>query len=87
MTNVIPKESRELIHGVLVMTAEILKVTEDGLQPGQDAAAILRKLVTEGTFRDALYNAVMGAQKIPEEIRTLSVGVILEKAIEATKPE
>lgn len=72
------KESKELLIGVNELSLVLMKHLKDGFQAGKDAAAILGELVANEEVKNKLVEAVQGVDKVPAEIKDLS----LEEGVE-----
>ena len=76
MDEVTPKlgiaETKEALHGILVVGALLAKQAKDGLKL-DDAAALVDKFVNDEAFKLAVTNAVNGIEKVPAEVKDLDV--------------
>lgn len=81
-------ETLEMILATGDLGAILIKHMKDGIQVGKDAQAIAQDLMANPSVIDEVKKAVEGANKIPAEIKDLSLdeGLMVAKAaIEASK--
>lgn len=76
------KESKEALHGILVLGAFIAKRAKDGLG-ADDAAALASALMGDEAFQGALKDAVDGIQSVPAELKDLSAEEAVELVVGA----
>lgn len=75
MSEVVLKESEELLDGVALVVAELVKDLKDGLQAGKDAAALVGFLLGN---QEKLTIAVDGALKALPELKAASLSQKIE---------
>jgi len=71
------KETKEVVSGVVVLSAFLIKQFRDGVGI-DDAVAIIDKLKNDEGFKVVLLEAVKGVQKVPAEVSDLDTHEILE---------
>jgi hypothetical protein len=62
------KETKEFVRGAILLGKLFAKEMGDGFQ-SSDLITVARKIAVEEQFREILWDAVKGVQKIPEEIK------------------
>jgi hypothetical protein len=71
------KETKELVVGLLKLSALLAEAFKDGVQ-AQDAVAIWAKIQSDEALKAALVEAYNGADKVKEELKDISVAEALE---------
>lgn len=65
-------ETKEAIDGALALSTLLIRRFRDGVDFG-DVVAIFDKLKNDDDFKNTLEQAIVGASKIPEEVKDLDV--------------
>ena len=66
------KETKELVIGVSAIVKDVLARTKDGLQP-EDVDGVVKRLQEDEEFARLVAEAIIGAHKIPAEIKDISI--------------
>ena len=74
------KETKELLVGVNEVALVLIERLKDGIQIGDDIAAIIAKWQSDSDFQAKLTLAVMGINGIPEEVKDIDVNEGVELA-------
>jgi hypothetical protein len=80
-----PKETKELVIGLLKLSALLAESFKDGVQ-AQDAIVVWSKIQSDEALKAALVEAYNGADKVKEELKDISVAGALE-IVAAAIPE
>lgn len=65
-------ETKEALHGILVLGVLLAKQAKDGLKL-DDAAALVDKFLNDEPFKLALTAAVQGIEKVPAEVKDIDI--------------
>ncbi len=72
------KETKELIIGANELALLLITRLKDGLQVVEDVTAIIGKLMSDAEFQAQMQAAYDNIQAIPEEIKDLQIGEVIE---------
>lgn len=72
------KELKEALVGVQELSLVLLKHLKDGVQIGQDSAAIFAELLSNEDLKSKLSVAFEGVKHVPAEVKDLSAQEIVE---------
>lgn len=72
------KETKEAIIGANELALLLITRLKDGLQLVEDISAIIGKLMSDAEFQAKMQAAYENIQAIPEEIKDLQIGEIVE---------
>jgi type II secretory pathway component PulF len=75
-------ETKEMLKGLLALTALLATKLKDGVQV-EDALAIYSKLQSDPEFSALLLAAYNGIEKVPSEVKDIDTGEAIELAITA----
>jgi hypothetical protein len=73
------KETKEALLGIIVLGAFVAERAKDGLQLN-DLGALIEKFTKDEEFKAKLQAAVDGIDKVPAEVKDLSIAEMFELA-------
>lgn len=71
------KETKEALHGIMVLSTFVAAQAKDGLKLN-DATALLQKFISDDAFKASLESAVKGIETVPDELGDLDAKEIVE---------
>lgn len=74
------KETKEAVEGVGELIAFLMGILKDGFQPGADIQAVIAQVSTHPEFVTKIKAAYEGANKIPDEVKAITVPEVLDVA-------
>jgi hypothetical protein len=72
------KEFKEALIGAQELSILIIKNLKDGLQIGQDVAAVVTALLSDEALKAALSSAADGISKVPSELKDIDLAEVIE---------
>jgi hypothetical protein len=72
------KNLQEVVHALVLLAIELKHDLKDGLQPFQDGKSLVKFLLGNDIFREALDKALDDISMIPHEVMDLKVSEIVD---------